>query len=131
MNLFCYGTLMLPEVMQAVIGRCIQPTKSANLGHFRLNTVRNSAYPAIRPDNSASVSGVVYQGLRTDEIRKLDEYEGIEYYRVLRKVRLFNATSIYCWVYVYKESYTSHLLSEEWSLDEFKIKHLASYLQNL
>ena len=127
MRLFCYGTLMLPEVMQSIIGRSLRP-RPAVLPGYRLYSIKRAVYPAVLPEKGAEVRGVVYRGLRLADIRRLDAFEGREY---RRKACVINSAGrgLSAWVYVYREAYRARLGEAGWSLARFRRRHLHDYLR--
>lgn len=80
MNLFAYGTLMWPEVLEAVIGRRPEGVKAVLGGYLRLR-ISGACYPAIVPSEGGRVEGVVYRSLNAAEYERLDRFEGEEYER--------------------------------------------------
>ena len=79
-NLFAYGTLMWPEVLERVIGRRLTGEAAVLQGYRRLR-VKNEPYPVIIPAAGAAVEGMVYRSLTAEEFRRLDLFEGEEYAR--------------------------------------------------
>jgi gamma-glutamylcyclotransferase (GGCT)/AIG2-like uncharacterized protein YtfP len=81
MNLFAYGTLMWPEVLEAVIGRSLRGTPAMVRGFLRLR-VKGRFYPALVDAHfHDAVEGILYRGLTEEEFRHLDRFEGEEYDR--------------------------------------------------
>lgn len=80
-HLFAYGTLMWPEVLEAVIGRAPSGTPVTLHGFLRLR-VKEEFYPALVDSHSHDVvDGVLYLDLTEAEFRHLDRFEGKEYDR--------------------------------------------------
>jgi gamma-glutamylcyclotransferase (GGCT)/AIG2-like uncharacterized protein YtfP len=116
MHLFTYGTLMFPEVWQAVVGRQFETTP-AQLPGYQIFRVRDAVYPGIialypgiiavnpspsgrgqvrdfsdsRPSTLDSglspVPGLVYLDVDPESFARLDAFEGHEYIR--RSVTVF------------------------------------------
>ena len=80
-SLFCYGTLCEPRILSAIIGKTL-PTSEAKLINYACLRVRGAAYPGLKKQHDATTTGVIYQEVTTQDLRKLDEYEGDEYERV-------------------------------------------------
>lgn len=57
-NAFVYGTLMAPEVTQALLSR-VPAAKPARLEGFRRHALQGLVFPAIVPDPQGSVQGLV------------------------------------------------------------------------
>ena len=80
-HLFAYGTLMWPEVLEAVIGRPLSGVP-ATLSGFRRMRVKQAFYPALVNSHSRdTVEGVLYRDLAAEDFRCLDRFEGGEYER--------------------------------------------------
>jgi gamma-glutamylcyclotransferase (GGCT)/AIG2-like uncharacterized protein YtfP len=92
-TLFCYGTLMAPQVMQTLLHR-LPPSQPAFLSGYVRYPVRNVLYPGIvaasgnmehtssnSEQPSAVVKGVLYRDLTPEEMKILDWFEDVEYTR--------------------------------------------------
>lgn len=127
-NLFVYGTLMVKEVSEKIIG--LYATENAKLYNYKRYKIffnnEEQLYPAIVPENGAITEGIVFRDLTMDYIDLLDQYEGDDYSRELVTIETSSAI-INAWVYVWKNPHGS-TLNGEWSLDNFKKNHLQSYL---
>ena len=71
MNLFAYGTLMWPGVLEAVTGRRLKGVNAILEGYIRLR-VKGQHYPVVVPSPGDSVEGILYSGLTEGELRALD-----------------------------------------------------------
>ena len=81
MNLFAYGTLMWPEVLEAVIGRRLSGASVSLCGFLRIR-MKGELYPALIDAQARDeVEGILYRGLTEAEFRHLDRFEGGEYDR--------------------------------------------------
>lgn len=81
MNLFAYGTLMWPDILEAVMGRRMAGRHAVLAGYTRLR-VKGQHYPAAVPAPDESVEGTLYTGLTPKEFEALDRFEGREYDRI-------------------------------------------------
>lgn len=129
MNLFCYGTLMHPQIIDAVVGRLPQ-SKPTSLKGYQIYSLTSAPYPAIIKCDNATVEGVIYLDLSETEIHLLDRYEGNEYQREQSELVGGNGFWSACF-YVYKPQYKSHLASRGWDYAHFVQQHLSHYLQRL
>lgn len=121
MNLFAYGTLMWPEVLEAVIGRRLQGTPAVVHGYRRLR-VRGERYPAVVPSASDSVEGILYGNLGDSEFEHLDRFEGLEYDRRTALVNGLEAQ-----LYVLAGAYR-HLADRAlWRPEDMQAEHLAAF----
>ncbi len=93
---FAYGSLMFPEVCEAVIGRA--PTWSAaHLEGWFASAVPGALYPALVPRPAAVTDGLLLEGIGEAEIEVLDRYEGPGFRRTRVSVE---PGSIRAWVWV-------------------------------
>lgn len=129
-RLFCYGTLRLPQIMRAVIGRVPGHRPAAAPG-YACYAVKGRPYPALVPEEGAAASGVLYEGLTREEIVKLDDYEGPEYRRRLIGIEAPGGQTVTAWGYVWKARYRSRLTSNEWDIKAFERRDLPAYLSDL
>jgi hypothetical protein len=81
MRFFFYGTLIDPEILQAVLQRSVDPIRrrKAVLKGYRRVYRRGASYPVILADTTAQVEGIVVSALTTRDIMLLTMYEGQEY----------------------------------------------------
>lgn len=134
MNLVAYGTLLYPEVMQALTGRSVQAL-NCHLAGFSRFCLHNLPYPGlIRSDQPGeSIDVCLYLGLEQDEIKIIDLYEGEQYERCLLPTNslALNETSLttveqslksehnlhdaQTFVYLTKVDYSALFTSSPWS----------------
>ena len=62
-NLFAYGTLMYPEVMNFILSNKQFKSCKAVLKNYLRRQVKGEQYPGIKPCQGASVEGVLYYDL--------------------------------------------------------------------
>lgn len=76
MNLFVYGTLRDPQLVQRLVGRTF-PTVPAELEGWRVLPphASRSGYPEIVPDPASRVEGLLLLGVDPDAVQRLDHYE--------------------------------------------------------
>lgn len=128
-RLFAYGTLQIPEVLQAVIGGERRGTP-ALLSGFRRFCVPGKPYPAIVAEPGAAVPGLLYAGLSAAELELLDYYEGELYERRQLTVAVPSG-ELLAESYVLRQEHAALIAGVAWDLGEFERVHLASYLQRL
>ena len=128
-SLFAYGTLQLPDVLQAVVGQRWQGEPALLAGYARYR-VRGKPYPAVVSEASGNVAGLLYSGIGAAELALLDSYEGELYERRDVSVRV-GGDARPAVVYVLGEQYRLLLSSDAWELGEFEREHLAEYLQRI
>jgi gamma-glutamylcyclotransferase (GGCT)/AIG2-like uncharacterized protein YtfP len=128
-RLFAYGTLQLPEVLQAVIGQRREGVP-ALLSGYRRFCVPGKPYPAMVVDGASSVPGLLYDGLSAAELELLDYYEGELYERHELLVQVQSA-QLPAMSYVLGSAHGALVTEEPWNLQAFEREHLARYLQRL
>jgi gamma-glutamylcyclotransferase (GGCT)/AIG2-like uncharacterized protein YtfP len=126
MNLFVYGTLMVPEVMYAVCGYDL-PGVPASVEGYRRRRVVGESYPAIAPSPGNSVSGTLYRNVSTTQLAVLDDFEGAMYRRRDLLVQTGDG-DVKAAAYVVAEGCLALLSSEEWSLETFTDRHLSDFM---
>jgi gamma-glutamylcyclotransferase (GGCT)/AIG2-like uncharacterized protein YtfP len=128
-SLFAYGTLQLPEVLHAVVGRRWQGEPALLVGYARYR-VRGKTYPAIVAEPAGNVAGLLYGGVDAEELALLDRYEGELYEHRTVNVRVGGGAHP-ALAYVLGEQHRSLLSGDAWELGEFEREHLAGYLQQI
>ncbi|KAH9870835.1 hypothetical protein J1614_006407 [Plenodomus biglobosus] len=92
-HMFFYGSLMDPEVIQAVLQLSDRPvTKKAALSGF--STKMWGIYPALIPDSKGLVGGVVWEVSSEAHFRRLEAYETSAYAWTRCSAQLDDGTSI-------------------------------------
>jgi gamma-glutamylcyclotransferase (GGCT)/AIG2-like uncharacterized protein YtfP len=129
-NVFTYGSLMFSPVWESVCaGR--YKTQKMLLCDFRRYCVQNESYPAVVPQLGASVEGIVYFDVSSEDQLKLNQFEGEEY--VLRHHQI-DAVAVVFYEYVA----LARIDRREWSPTDFEqnlmpaflSRHVGSFLQN-
>ncbi|MEV6276142.1 gamma-glutamylcyclotransferase family protein [Nocardia sp. NPDC051832] len=116
--LFVYGTLLFPEVLTVLLGRC--PRRApAELPGWRVAVLPDRVYPGLVADPAGVAAGMVLSGLSPAEWAVLDHFEDDEY--DLRPVDLATGPA---WTYVW----TAAALPELWCSADFAATHLAAFL---
>lgn len=124
--LFAYGTLSLPQVMEALTGRVhvAVPARLPGYARFRL---RNAVFPGIVPHASSHVDGVLYEALDAATLVLIDRFEDALYERcevtVLAADRERRA-----FAYVVASPFRDRLTSRPWGRQEFERRHLQRYV---
>ena len=126
---FAYGTLQVPSIMAAVTG--IQPRfEEAILPGYACYRMKHRVYPGAIPCNDGYISGRLYLDINDVMLKYLDAFEDVLYERQLLEVMTSRNTRVNALVYVVVEEYRQLLKSESWDIEEFKLKHLAHYLES-
>lgn len=130
-RLFTYGTLMVPEVIETVIGRPAGPALVAELPDFGCYRVRNRQFPAILAETGQQTRGCLYRGIDSPALERLDHYEGSLYRRHRVRVLLQDGHSIEAWTYVCHPRSRDWLTRETWQLEQFIERHLALFMRGV
>ncbi|MEU4705839.1 gamma-glutamylcyclotransferase family protein [Nocardia salmonicida] len=120
MPLFAYGTLQLPEVVEALIGR-VPATHAGELPGWVAAPLPKRMYPGLVREPQSSTLGLVVTGLSPTEWMLLDRFEDTDY--ALERVTLTNGSD--AWVYAWRRDTEPGV----WDLSEFRSEHLTEYLE--
>ena len=120
--LFVYGTLLFPEVLQALLHRVPGQSPATAVG-WRVVALAGRVYPTLVP-GEGSASGFLMMDLNGEEWRLLDAFEDEVY--ELRHLTLLDGRR--GWAYVCDDG--SHTLSEDWDVDQFAARDLAAYVDS-
>jgi len=111
-RLFVYGTLLDGFIQKRLIGHC-PASKTATLIGYRRVRMRDEPWPSIRPSRFGNVEGKILFGLSTQQLRKLDLYEGKAYRRKRVRPRFHEGGFCNTWVYLARDSRGKPLQSAE------------------
>jgi gamma-glutamylcyclotransferase (GGCT)/AIG2-like uncharacterized protein YtfP len=116
-DLFVYGTLMVPDIMREAGGH-EGPSEPACLSGYRRGRIDGETYPGIVSTPGDCVEGMLYRGLTEAVIMRLDRFEGEFYARL--PVRLSTDAGIMtAQAYVIRPLFEHIVTAEPWSLDRF------------
>ena len=128
-QLFCYGTLCVPDIMRRVTGALPRSTPSS-LVDYACYELAGLVYPGIVPRRGDRVSGLLYRGLSRAQLTKLDAYEGEQYRRERVWVTTVTGQSVQVWTYTLQPRYYHRLTGRHWSLEQFRRERLPIYLHH-
>ncbi|MDD5033575.1 MAG: gamma-glutamylcyclotransferase [Methylococcaceae bacterium] len=128
-NLFAYGTLQLPEVMLAVMGRTL-PAQVARLEGYTRRRISEKNYPGIRPSPGSTVNGLIFVGIDAGDLHWLDVFEDDFYRRVPVEVVTAQGDMRIAQAYVMQEQFYDMLQDEDWDMEDFEREQLAGFLLN-
>ncbi len=123
MNVFAYGTLMWPEVLEAVTGLQLAGEPHTLMGYKRLR-VKGEIYPVIVPSAGDSVDGVLYQDVDVSALGRLDVFEGEAYNRIIESISGTDA-----WVYVLSDRWRHIADSKCWFPEQLTQDQLAGFMK--
>ena len=119
MHVFTYGTLMFPEVWNAVVGRSYASV-DGTLHGFAIYTVRDAVFPGIiTAHESDAVRGVVYLDVENVSLARLDRFEDDFYRRETLSIDCSDGHERSADAYVVPAENRAILSEQAWSRDEF------------
>ncbi len=127
-DLFCYGTLQIPAVMQAVVGRCFEG-RDAVLTGFTAVQVRRADYPGLAPSPGRTAAGQLYFDLPPEALTILDRFEGRLYIRRRLTVRTLDGRRRGAWVYVIRPGREKCLTAAAWKRRTFMRRQFRRFMQ--
>jgi len=127
-NLFTYGTLMIPEVIRAVLKRSPDVYQRASLSDHICRTLTDESFPGVKPLRDETTPGLVYQNLSEDDLKALDEYEGELFQRTKVTVLTNDGNRAIAWCFLIKPQYEHLLSNNAWNWEQFIEEGLASYV---
>ncbi|WP_188860944.1 gamma-glutamylcyclotransferase family protein [Marinobacterium nitratireducens] len=130
-KLFTYGTLMVPDVIELVLGRRAGDTARAALPDYGCYRVHERQFPAILAERGHITHGCVYLDLTPAELQRLDGYEGELYDRRRVHVQLPDGATLDVWTYVLRRQYRRLLSPEGWDFEHFVEHQLEFFLHRL
>jgi Gamma-glutamyl cyclotransferase, AIG2-like len=123
-SLFTYGTLLFPEVLQALIGRVPQRQMTSAPG-WRVAAVRDRVYPGLVAAPDSIAPGRLVTELTEDEWRLIDDFEGDRY--ELRQLSLANGRDDgFAYVLIDDAEACPH----NWDLENFAKAYLPTYAKH-
>ena len=119
MHVFTYGTLMFPEVWQAVVGRSFETVEGTAAG-FEVFRVRDAVFPGIAEGaGDCSVPGVVYLDVDRESTERLDRFEDDFYERMSIAIDCSDGQRRMAEAYVVPPVNRHVLTSEPWGRESF------------
>lgn len=127
-KVFVYGTLLFPEVIEAVTG-CVPESEHAVLHGYKRHTVAGQLYPGIIRHPDSSVEGLVYLGITPEELERLNEYEDSFYELMTLDIQAASG-KLKAFVYVVPLASVGVLDNSHWDPEIFRTSHLQKFLGN-
>ena len=128
MNLFAYGTLMIPEIFSEVTARNYEP-EIAELKDYARFRLEGESFPAIVKAKGRSTEGVIYRKIDPTAFRRLDAFEGELYARTPVLARTGAGVDLAV-AYVLKDIYRHLLTDLPWSPEAFRENEKDRFLKN-
>jgi len=132
-NVFVYGSLMADEVVSVLLER-VPSSVHAVLPGYQRHSIKGRVYPAIVPAEEKKVTGKVLFDLMDNELEILDEFEDVEYKRVLGEVLVLDnetqqigSNQLKAHAYVWADANDKDLYGE-WDFEEWKNTHMNDFI---
>jgi gamma-glutamylcyclotransferase (GGCT)/AIG2-like uncharacterized protein YtfP len=127
LDLFVYGTLMVPRLVRAVCG--YSATGEAAILHgYCCRRLHGEVYPGIFPCEGETVAGLLYRDVGPGALLRLDAFEGDVYRR--RPVTVSVEGQFHpAEAYVVRPGSRGLLSNDPWRLDEFLDRGLQDFLE--
>ena len=125
MDLFVYGTLMVPTIMHRVSGYA-RPGRTALLPGYRRRMISGELYPGIVPDPAETVEGTLYRDLALRQLQRLDRFEGAQYQRETVEIIDGGVAGI-AQAYVLRPQWRHSLTDRHWELAAFLSTGMARF----
>lgn len=127
-HVFTYGTLEIPEVMEAVTGRTWVSAEARAKG-FAKFLLKTRIYPGMTVVQGSICSGRVYYHIDHGTLEILDAFEDEMYAREHVDVEVEGGRPLQAYAYLIRPQDREWLTSTPWHPEEFKSKHLVRYLE--
>ncbi|MEM6328720.1 MAG: gamma-glutamylcyclotransferase family protein [Planctomycetota bacterium] len=119
MDLFTYGTLQLEEVWQRIAG-VAATTMPARAEGYAVYRVAGHDFPGMIAQPGATAAGVVYLGVDTPAIARLDAYEGDSYTRQHVIATGGDGRQRPCAAYIIPPQHAGLLTDEPWTCEGYR-----------
>ena len=123
MNVFVYGTLLVPRIWDTVTLARELRSVPATLAGYEIRRVRDAVYPGIfaNPSSPAPVQGRVFLGVPDSAIARLDAYEDDFYLRASVRPLTEEFGEVEAQAYLVPPAEVASILTEDnWSLSWFE-----------
>jgi len=132
MSLFVYGTLMLPQIRHALLGKVLKHEPGILSGYsaytFYLDN-HESEYPILKPEKGRVLNGYVLDGITKNDYSILKHYEGEDYHLNEIDVEL-NGKTIRTNIFLNVDGKTFRYC-KKWSVENFVENHFQNYLDKI
>ena len=126
---FTYGTLEIPEIMQAVTGRSFESCE-ARAPHFACFLIKDRTYPGMTSTLGHVTLGRIYLNVDAQSLWLLDQFEDKIYRKETIPVETASrGLSVPALAYIISPEHQNYLSNEPWRRQDFIDRHLYSYLE--
>ena len=127
-NLFVYGTLRHPPILDGLLHRSV-PQRPALLRGHRAAPLRGRSYPGLIVDRGSTALGSLIE-VRAHELDALDAYEGPDYERLVVQAEVAGDL-VAAHTYALLGSAVVDVTPGSWDLDGFVRDHAAAWVRRL
>lgn len=127
MNVLAYGTLMFPEVMEALTGKQF-PSEAYELKGFVRRRLIGQLYPGLIEKVGETVCCSLYFDIDPASLQILDQAEDQCYERRMMEVVSVSRGALSARVYVIPLTRARLLSEERWDHEAFRERHLTEYV---
>jgi gamma-glutamylcyclotransferase (GGCT)/AIG2-like uncharacterized protein YtfP len=129
-TVFCYGTLLFPEVMQLGAGVALagRPALADGWARYR---VRGEVFPALIAQAGARTRGALFAGVDAAALARLDAFEGALYTRRTLEVVREDGMRLGAQAWVLAPGREADLTDEPWDEEAFAARDLRIYLARI
>lgn len=128
-NVFAYDSLMYDRIWNRVVCGRYERVMAVLDGHVT-RKIKGALYPAIIR-GEGSVRGVLYFSVSSEDMARLDSFEGKMYERTLCDVMSGNGLIRSCFFYAFREEFFSLLGDDDWNPQEFEDAGICALLADL
>jgi len=128
-NVFTYRSLMFDQVWSKVVTGEYNSGISTVSGYIRYS-LKGEEYPAVVPcECCTGLKGVVYMDIDSDDLTRLDAFEGEYYYRESAVV-MVDGVEVEAEIYVMKGEYFKLLCRDAWNPESFRQSGIFRFIDN-
>ena len=127
-DLFVYGTLCFPEIVEKLTGKTFQ-SEQAILKGFHRRRVKNADYPAIVKNDYSEVKGILLHDIDDLSFQIINFYEGDDYCCKTLVISI-NGGFVNAKVFIWDSDYNM-LGHVDWDSNEFLKKSFKIYLEKV
>jgi gamma-glutamylcyclotransferase (GGCT)/AIG2-like uncharacterized protein YtfP len=128
-NVFTYGSLMFNQVWAGVVTGKYDHASATLPGYVR-KSVFDAEYPVIYPASTSEVEGIVYFQVESDDIARLDHFEGMYYKRETVLVKQHDGEKIAAHAFILKDEFRSIATAHAWDPEEFEKTGLPHFIRS-
>jgi gamma-glutamylcyclotransferase (GGCT)/AIG2-like uncharacterized protein YtfP len=126
-NVFAYGTLVYPQLVEAVTGRGFE-SEPATLPRYEAYLVERLCYPAAVESRESRMRGRLYRRVDEVALARLDRFEGIEYERRRVRVETDDGNRIECFAWMPAARLRTRVSVTRWCPDQFAREQMREWL---